>query len=206
MKRTLLITLCCIIAVFFTTQAYSADGPYLSANLGLAAMSDSDVTESGETIELSYDTGWTLGAAVGYRFNNVRVEGELSYQKNDFDQVSAMGVSLDASGDGSVTALLVNGYYDFANESAFTPYISAGLGYAKVEANDLNFVGSGMADFSDDDSVFAYQAGLGVGYAVNENVTIDVKYRYFATEDAEFDTAKAEFSSHNFLLGVRYNF
>ena len=207
MKRTLLITLCCIIAVFFTIQAYSADGPYLSANLGLAALSDSDATDStapGETIELSYDTGWTLGAAVGYRFNNLRVEGELSYQKNDLDQVSAMGVSLDGTGDASGTALLVNGYYVFANESAFTPYIRVGQGNAKVEAND--YAVNGVDIGSEDDSGFAYQAGVGVGYAVNENVTIDIKYRYFATVDAEFDTAEVEIASHNFLVGVRYNF
>jgi len=197
----------CVLAVFFTAQAYSADGPYLSANLGLAALSDSDITNPGEeSEELSYDTGWTLGAAVGYRFNNVRVEGELSYQKNDADQLSQMGDISDMKGDATSTALLVNGYYDFANESAFTPYISAGLGYAKVETNDMNVVGSSGSDFNEDDGVFAYQVGAGVGYAVNENVTLDLKYRYFATEDAELDTSEVEFASHNFLVGIRYNF
>jgi outer membrane autotransporter protein len=117
-----------------------------------------------------------------------------------------MGVSLDASGDVSSIAFLINGYFDFVNDSAFTPYISAGLGYAKVEFNDLNIVGSGLSSISDDDSVFAYQVGLGVGYAVTEKVTIDVKYRYFATDDPEFDTTQAEIASHNFLLGVRFNF
>jgi hypothetical protein len=37
-------------------------------------------------------------------------------------------------------------------------------------------------------------------------VTIDVKYRYFGTEDSEYDTTKAEFASNNFLFGVRINF
>lgn len=75
-----------MIFLFFSAPAYSADGPYLSANLGLAELSDSDVTDStipGVTLGQSYDNGWALGASVGYRFNNVRVEGEVSYQEND---------------------------------------------------------------------------------------------------------------------------
>jgi hypothetical protein len=43
-------------------------------------------------------------------------------------------------------------------------------------------------------------------YAVTEKVTIDVKYRYFGTEDSEYDTKKAEFASNNFLFGVRVSF
>ena len=92
------------------------------------------------------------------------------------------------------------------NNSAFTPYLSAGLGFAKVEVNDLNVPGSGLPNSNDDDTVFAYQVGVGVGYAVNEKVTIDAKYRYFATSDHEFDTREAEFASHNFFFGVRVNF
>ena len=54
--------------------------------------------------------------------------------------------------------------------------------------------------------MLAYQIGIGVGYAVTEKVTIDVKYRYFGTEDSEYDTTAAEFTSNNFLCGVRVNF
>jgi len=43
---------------------------------------------------------------------------------------------------------------------------------------------------SEDDTVFAYQIGAGAGYAVNKNITIDLKYRYFATEDPDFEGIK----------------
>lgn len=209
MRKIIFITLCCLTPLFFSATAHSAEGPYLSANLGIAALSDSDITDStfpGIDMELSYDTGWAFGAAVGYGFSNFRVEGEVSYQSNDIDETSALGISIDSSGDVSGTALLVNGYYDFANSSAFTPFISAGLGYATVDINDYDVTGAGLLDYSDDDSVFAYQLGVGIGYAVNENVTIDIRYRYFAAEDAEFDTTEVELSSHNLLVGIRYNF
>ena len=103
--------------------------------------------------------------------------------------------------------MVLNGYYDFTNSSNFTPYVSAGLGFSKIEANDYNIIGSGEPDLNDDDTVFAYQVGAGVGYAVNAQFTIDVKYRYFAAEDAKlFETAEVEIASHDLLLGLRFNF
>lgn len=209
MKKRIIIALCCLTPLLFSATANSAEGPYLSANFGIAFPNDSDITDStlpGINMELSYDTGWIIGAAAGYGFRNFRVEGELSYESNDIDKTSVLGVSFDSTGDVSCTALLVNGYYDFVNSSAFTPFISAGVGYATIDVNDYNITGAGLPNYNDDDSVFAYQLGVGIGYAVNENVTIDFRYRYFATEDAEFDTTEVESSSHNFLLGIRYYF
>jgi opacity protein-like surface antigen len=206
MKKNLLIISVCVLAIFFSSSAYSAEGLYVSGNIGFAMLSDSDITDSGATITTEYDTGWTLGGALGYDFNRFRVEGEISYQTNDVDKIGAMGVSFDANGDVSSLAFLINGYFDFVNDTGFIPYLTAGLGYAKVEFNDLSVPALGLSGGSDDDSVFAYQVGLGVGYAVTEKVTIDVKYRYFATEDLEFDTTEVEVASHNFLFGVRFNF
>lgn len=209
MKKNLLIISVCVLAFFFSSPAYSAEGPYVSGNIGFAMLSDSDLTDStipGITIDIEYDTGLALGAALGYDFGNTRLEGEISYQKNDFEKASLLGVDVDLTGDVTSLSLLMNGYYDLVNNSVFTPYLSAGLGFAKVEVNDFNVPGSGLPNSNYDDTVFAYQVGVGVGYAVNEKVTIDVKYRYFATSDPEFDTTEAEFASHNFLFGVRVNF
>jgi len=209
MKKNLLIIFVCVLAFFFSTSVYSAEGLYVSGNGGFATASDSDLTDStvpGVTINTEFDTGLTLGAALGYNFNRFRVEGEISYQTNDVDKIGAQGVFFDATGDATALSFLINGYYDFVNRSAFTPYISAGLGFAQVEFNDLNISGSGFPGSSDDDTVFAYQIGIGVGYAVTEKVTIDVKYRYFGTEDSEYDTTEAEFASNNFLFGVRVYF
>src|SRR5210317_1610424 len=209
MKKNLLIIFVCVLAFFFSATVYSAEGLYMSGNLGFAMASDSDLTDStvpGVTVNTEFDTGLTLGAALGYDFNRFRVEGEISYQTNDVDKLGAQGVFFDATGDATALSFLINGYYDFVNSSAFTPYISAGLGYAQVAFNDLNISGSGFPGSSDDDSVFAYQIGIGIGYAVTETVTIDVKYRYFGTENSEYDTTEAEFASNNFLFGVRVYF
>lgn len=209
MKKNLLITFICVLAFFFSAPVYGAEGLYVSGNIGFAMASDSDLTDStapGITINTEFDTGYALGAALGYDFSKFRVEGEISYQKNDVNKIGAQGVFFDATGDSVALSFLINGYYDFINSSAFTPYISAGLGFAQVEFNDLDISSSGFSGSNDKDTVFAYQVGIGVGYAVTEKVTIDVKYRYFGTEDSEYDTTEAEFASNNFLFGVRLNF
>lgn len=200
--KSILIISVCAVLLAFSPSVYSAEGPYVSGNIGLAMPIDSDVTiseEPGVTGDLESDKGLALGVAVGYGFGNIRAEGEIAYQKNDLDKISVGGESEDLTGDTSSLAFLLNGYYDFKNKSAFTPFISAGLGLARVEVSD---------DEGDDenDTVFAYQVGAGVGYAINEKVTLDLKYRYFATSDPEFDGVEIEYSSHNFYAGIRVAF
>lgn len=209
MKKALLIAAGCTMLLSVSSIAYSADGLYVGGNLGLAIANDSDVTDStvpGITLEFEYDMGYALGGAIGYGFGNFRIEGEIAYQTNDLDQVKALGVSVDATGDTSSLTGLLNGYYDFNNTSPFTPYISAGVGGAKVEINDVNIAESGFSNINYDHTVFAYQVGVGVAYAIKENLSFDVKYRYFATSDLEFETTDFEYSSNNVYVGLRYTF
>lgn len=104
---------------------------------------------------------------------------------------------------------MVNGYYDFDIESAFTPYVGGGIGIANVSINDLAVLGIPLAD--DDDTVFAYQFGAGVGYEISPTLTLTADYRYFATADGEFTDAggflfDAEYSNSTFLVGARATF
>jgi opacity protein-like surface antigen len=101
-----------------------------------------------------------------------------------------------SSSDITALSFLINGYVDFVNSSRFTPYISGGIGVANLDYK--------IANWSDYDSVFAYQVGAGVAFAINKHFTIDLKYRFFATE--ELETTIDTFESHNIYLGVRYNF
>jgi opacity protein-like surface antigen len=209
MKKSILAITGCAMLLLISSFANSAEGPYVSGNLGLAIPRDSDVTDStlpGITLDIASDSGLAVGGAVGYGIYNNRFEGEITYHKNDLDKASLFGADVNITGDTSCLALLLNGYLDFMNETAYTSFITAGLGFAKIEINDFYVPGSGLPSESDDDTVFAYQVGAGVGYAVNEKITIDVKYRYFATADLEFDTTTVEYSGHNFLAGMRVRF
>ena len=207
MKKKMITTACCAMMLSVSSLAYCAGGPYVSGNIGVAVLSDSDVTDStvpGVTIDMQSDNGLGLGVAAGYGFaNNTRLEAELAYQKNDLDKAQLRGAEVNLTGDTSSLGLLLNGYYDFVNKSPWTPFVSAGLGLARVDSNDMNVPGSGIANTNEDDTVFGFQVGAGVGYAVSGTVSLDVKYRYFGTSDPEFDTTDVEYSSHNVYAGVR---
>jgi opacity protein-like surface antigen len=201
MKKVLMSLLVCLMVYSFTaTSALSEEGMYVSGNVGYAMLSDSDGSFDGDTGNASFDDGYVGTLALGYGLSDkFRVEGEIGYQKNDFNKGTNSEGTEDLSDfDVSSTSFLVNGYYDFANKSSFTPFLTAGAGVANVEVSGFG------ADV--DDTVFAYQLGAGVGYAVTTNTNLDLKYRYFATEDVEHAGAEAEYASHNIYLGLRYNF
>lgn len=219
MKKTMLLTAGCALAVLCAMPALAAEitGPYVSGHLGLAMPRTATATAAtapGVSLDFDYDTGLALDLALGYRFGAARLEGEIAYQKSDFNDVtvtvagvgsaSLKDAGVPFSGDTTATSFLLNGYYDFQNSSAFTPYLTAGLGLARVKASFS--LPSVPASGSDSDTVFAYQIGAGCEYAINQTVSIDARYRYFATSDPSFGTLDAEFSSHNLMLGARVKF
>lgn len=187
----------------------SAKGPYVGLQGGAVFLSDSDITQAGTSFTSSFDTGFGGALTGGYGFDLFRLEGELFYKTNSFDEVSAVGVSLPADGDATALGLMVNAYYDFKNKTAFTPFIGVGVGMAQVSIQDLTIGGLAVAD--DDDVVFAYQGIAGVGFSVTPALTLDLTYKYTATADPEFTDASgvpfdAEYMTHNVMVGVRFNF
>jgi len=70
----------------------------------------------------------------------------------------------------------------------------------------ISVPGIGTLTSSVDDTVFAYQVGTGVSFAVNEKVSLDLNYRYFATSDPNFEGIETEYSSHNVYAGIRVSF
>ena len=196
----------CVLLLFTVSSTTHAQDLYFSGNVGLAIPSDSDLDYPGlpGNPEVESDNGLALALAAGYDFGNTRLECELTYQENDLDQAGYAGNDYDLCGDTSSFALLVNGYYDFVNQSRFTPFLSAGVGVAEVKVRDGEVNGTAITDIDDEDRVMAFQFSAGVGIAVSETLTVDVKYRYFGTEDAEIEDADIEYWSSNFYLGLRY--
>jgi opacity protein-like surface antigen len=185
--------------------SYSAlAGPYVSATGGAVFLSDSDV-EDGVEGEAQFDTGFGFTGAIGNSWDpmplgTLRTELEGGFRKNDVDEISAAGVTLGA-GDSDVRAIsgMVNLALDLNIIPLFQPYVMGGVGVAniKFENDDL--------DIDDKDTVFAYQAGAGIGIPV-AIVTVYGGYRFFATADPSFDGTDAEYRSHNVEVGVRLGF
>jgi opacity protein-like surface antigen len=203
MKKKLLVVLCCLSLVQFAVSAEAVEPNfYVQGNIGYTAVNDADLTVADEPAsdELSFDGGWNVSAAAGVKLGNGRVEGEIGYRTNDFDEYSGSGEGVSEPADGEISniSFMVNGYYDIPTGTAVTPYVGGGIGVARIEIEP-----SGE---SYDDTVFAYQGAIGVGIAVSKTVTIDLGYRYFATTDPDFEGTEVEYKSHNLLAGVRIVF
>jgi len=204
----------------FGTTAVAAAGPYLSIQGGATWVQDADFdydlpspfSVSGEA---EFDTGFNVGLAAGYDYGMARLEGEITYRENDFDKLKArfsgFGSGTDGTFEGDVDgevnslSFMVNGFWDFENQSSVTPYLGAGLGLANVEVKGDDFD-------KDDDTVFAYQFAAGVAFAMTPYLSLDLGYRYFATEDPELDddgigaSYETEYQTHNATLGLRMTY
>ena len=206
-------------------SAQSASGFYVEGKGGLTLPADTDL-DGGASVEfeVDYDAGFNVGGAAGYAHSSgFRGELELGYQQSDTDSITIVndggfgvanglgslnGLALDLDGDISVFTGLANAYYDIDTGGPFTPFVGGGVGLAVVSV-DVSTLGAKLLD--DDDTVFAYQIGGGVSYAINPNLSLSIAYRYLGTSDAELtdtvgDTGDWEYSSHNILAGVRYTF
>jgi len=176
-------------------------GFYISGQLGITLLPDLDDVPK---VTLEFEPGYSIGVAAGYRYGKLRLEGEIGYRENNIDQCIAYGKERSVSGYTSGSAFLINGYYDFVNKTAFTPYITAGIGMAELKNNDLIIAGRDIG--SAEDTVLAYQVGAGVGYALNQKYTVDLKYRFSSATRPEFGGHKVDVAGHVIFLGLRYNF
>ncbi|WP_097296186.1 outer membrane protein, partial [Escherichia coli] len=87
-----------------------------------------------------HDTVFSGGIAAGYDFYpqfSIPVRTELEfYARGNADTKYNLYKDDWSRGDlkneVSVNTLMLNAYYDFRNDSAFTPWVSAGIGYARI--------------------------------------------------------------------------
>jgi opacity protein-like surface antigen len=169
--------------------------PYVSASFGMVSVSDSTLSAGGGSAELSFDPGFGFIAAVGNNFEGLRGEVEVAYRNNDADKLSSGGFSESVSGDISSLAFMGNLLVDLPLSERIRPFLGAGIGLANIDV-----------DGDEDDTVFAYQAIAGLGFPLTHVTTLDLQYRYFATADPDFDGTEAEYQTHNFFAGLRFDF
>lgn len=187
MKNSLKTLLCTTAALLVASPAFATSDPnnnwYAGLSGGVSWMDGSDMGGGGQV-------------AVGYKFNDVRLEGEVGYH------------AADGNGGSSATHYLSymgNVYYDF--NSAFgprdsgwhvAPYIGAGIGDAAVHYGNNGGVGT---TFRHHENHFAYQgmAGLTFVSASMPNTDWNIGYRYTGTDSNNINSNNAE-------VGVRFHF
>ena len=194
------------------SQAWAAEGFYAGIQGGVAMLEDAEADPAKSEME----TGYVLSGLAGYDFGSFRFEGEIAYRENDIDKVTILNSDTDSSGDVSAWAFMVNGYFDFENRTAFTPYIGAGIGYARVEIDGkATYGGSTTVKWDDHDSGLAYQLMAGVAWDLSDTIVLDMSYRYLDCDDIEIAGTsnwgftvedEIDYESHNFMIGLKWFF
>ena len=201
MKKMLLLA---GVASVFTFNANAFDfNPYLAARAKYA-LADNSVSTNAVKVNMDKDLfggSAALGIRAPFSYGAVRLEAEYTRTadaKKRFHEGDRAKLRTQA--------LMFNAYYDFRTCSAFTPYISAGLGGARMKLS--------AGEKSIHQTELAWQLGLGVSYKINEHFAADLGYRYidygnfsdYLGLEEKAGKTKVEAHANEFLLGVRYSF
>lgn len=234
--RSTTIALCIATALVLPSLA-QAQGFYATAQLGYSQQAN-DVTPYGNNIAADSDFPGEFdasdsavgGIGFGYAFNEqYRIESRLSYRDASFNDTklgtgARNGEEYLVDGNIETTTLTLEAFYDFANSTAFTPYIKTGVGVA-FNRFSARLGGAGVAAFdpfdgnvdgyydaySDEDSTeFSWNVGLGANYAISNTVSVYGEYQYAIFGDVS--TGQDSFtdgfnidnaSAHEVMFGLR---
>lgn len=210
-----------------------------SFNAGTDGTNPPSVIASGTSLgwDTEFDDGYAINGEIGKRFSHgLRGALEVSWAESDLKRHSGLeigGANVDAAdvalltgaatpigttvgtalnnGQGQLQTLgaYANAYYDFNRGGVIEPYIGAGIGVNRVEAE---YRPSGIAVGKDHDTAFAYQAKAGVTYALNDNWDVFGEYAWRASDDIEMDldlvpvTIDIENKQQTAGVGLRYRF
>lgn len=165
-------------------------GPYSYVGIGPAFTEDGKVREfTGFTAgnKIRYDTGFALEVAVGYAFNDwVSVELEAGWIGSEIQSVQ--GFTHDDTFLYNAPFLASVTLQHRIPQTIITPYVRAAVGGSATVFDTDGFSNGTITLFGyDSDLVFAYQFSAGVRFDLNDQMSIGVGYKYFATEDSSFE-------------------
>ena len=189
MKKTRIVIISVLFSLFFVSSVFARGGTYLALRGGASFLSNTDYMGT-----LDFDTGYEASVAIGYNYIPGRVEVELGSRNNSFS------CSTTDCQDTALT-LMFNGYAEFPDQHIggmnISTFFGGGVGMSRVA---FNLLGGDNTDL-----VFAYQITFGVGHELSDTMTLDIGYRYFATEDPEYagGTVSIENQGSTIFIGLR---
>jgi opacity protein-like surface antigen len=181
---------------------------YLSLHGGAAFLQNASidyVDAAAPNRDLSFNAGWALIGAVGYRPTPwFRVELEGGGRNNS---ISSITPGSGPSGSASATTLMLNGYVDIPVRGPVTPYVGAGFGKAWL-SQSLSVDGATLTP-SGTTWPWAWQVIAGASTPMTPQWSVSVEYRYLATQRALFQDAQglfynSNYNSHAVLLGLTW--
>ncbi len=228
--RAILPLLLLLLCTAATAAAENGLPIYLAPKIGASFMSLDSITNTTNIANPAAvnkssddDTSAIFALAVGYdlgKTTNVPLRAEVEYAYRTRFNYAADPTFTNATTptkvdiDLTVQSLFANLYLDIDTGTAFTPYVGAGLGAAFISTDGKVTVKSTGAESTQDnnDTNFAWNVGLGVGYSLTKSCTLDLGYRYadFGSMEmgntAQLGLKAREITAHEVLLGLRYSF
>ena len=166
-------------------------GPYVTANVGTGFNTETTGEVSGIDIEADSRTTFMGGVGFGYDTgSNLRTEVGVSYGTADVDNVRVAGrnYDVDESRDGWSVGTRI--FYDFANDSDFTPFVGTGV--------ELNW--------SDSSVVYAIPVVAGVSYEATESVDVFGQLTYAMAPAQDVSGVDYDFNSaFSVQMGIRFS-
>jgi opacity protein-like surface antigen len=186
-------------------------GFYAALGGGAVGLEDTQLDYGGAlpNSDVRFDAGWAVSGAVGWRvLDYYRLEFEISHRENDVLDVDP---GFFSDGTMRATTYMVNGYVDLPvySYSGVVPYIGAGIGRAQFTQN-IQVSGGTVSDSSS--HAFAYQAIGGLEFPlIPRRMSTTFEYRYLSTTRPLFQDLggfyyHSDYSSHTFLVGLRWAF
>lgn len=180
---------------------------YLRGQIGMGItgsydLSVSNIPATGSFASQTMSDAYFIGGGVGYEWNSwLRFDATAEYRfKQRFTalghyQPAVPGPVYVDNYDGNVSSLvfLANAYVDLGTWDCFTPFVGAGVGFARNTISDLTDtspltpgggssfgVGEGTSKWN-----LAWALYAGVTYNVSKSFKVDLTYRYINLGSAE---------------------
>ena len=207
-KFLLAISTAALMAVPSLASAHDQEGWYLRGNLGYGIHTEPELSGGlnsavhDNSLESEGNVAATLG--LGYEFgNNWRVEVDVDSLWTDLGSISQLD---GTSAKLRTNTLMLNAIYDFDNFGEWQPYIGAGAGIARADADLIahdflnpflstnpacvgpRTAGQGEScSVREQDTGVGWQLLAGLGYDISENLKWDTHYTYQDLSSFDFD-------------------
>ncbi|PHR62377.1 MAG: hypothetical protein COA47_03985 [Robiginitomaculum sp.] len=195
MRKTFLSAVAVAALMTLPSIATAGDnGWYARAGVGIGTLDD--MTFSGGlngTVDSASDIRPTLGFGKYLNDDGWRLDFDLTQRYNDTGLVGEHAFSDSGFNSWSVMANIIK---DFDVGMAVKPYLGVGAGIADVDLSAHGFQnGVSLTDpyaiAHDSATTFAWNALVGLGWDLSDNLAFDLGYRYFQAQSLDFASSNA---------------
>lgn len=189
------------------TSNLSENNFYVSAGVGVLGDSyfnDSDNQAGAKPfLDTPLEGFWSGEFGIGYKFTN-NLRGEISYSANVLRDNTTYDGAVSYLGSDWVDnhSLFMSAYYDFSNESKFTPYLGIGLGPSLIDTDQVFGCCNKPSEVT-----LGYQGKLGFSYEAFDSTDLFLEGTYQSTKAFKKGLYQIDpMEMFSTRLGLRYKF